>query len=67
MNRYAIDMNYGNVLIIWDRIFGTFAEEREDEKLTYGTVTQKDNNHIVGLMVSSRYIVQCGREVDTGR
>lgn len=33
-NRYCIDKNYGSVLIIWDRIFGTFEPERE--KVIYG-------------------------------
>jgi hypothetical protein len=35
-NDYCIDKNYGGVLIIWDRIFGTFTEERDDEKVVYG-------------------------------
>ncbi|XP_038300270.1 alkylglycerol monooxygenase isoform X12 [Canis lupus familiaris] len=33
-NRYCIDKNYAGVLIIWDRIFGTF--EAENEKVVYG-------------------------------
>jgi len=33
-NRYCIDKNYGGTLIIWDRMFGTFAEE--DEEVVYG-------------------------------
>jgi alkylglycerol monooxygenase len=37
-NRYAIDKNYGGTLIIWDRMFGTFAAERTDEELAYGLV-----------------------------
>jgi len=39
-NRYCIDKNYGGVLSIWDRIFGTFAEEKKDEDLVYGLVDQ---------------------------
>ena len=35
-NALYIDKNYGGVLIIWDRLFGTFAEEREDEPVIYG-------------------------------
>jgi hypothetical protein len=27
--RYCIDKNYGGFLSIWDRIFGTFEEERK--------------------------------------
>ena len=31
-NESYIDKNYGNLLIIWDRLFGTFAEEIEQVK-----------------------------------
>ncbi|XP_078620676.1 alkylglycerol monooxygenase-like [Branchiostoma floridae x Branchiostoma japonicum] len=33
-NPYCIDKNYGGTLIIFDRLFGTFA--KEDEKVVYG-------------------------------
>ncbi|XP_058038019.1 alkylglycerol monooxygenase isoform X4 [Ahaetulla prasina] len=33
-NPYCIDKNYGGTLIIWDRIFGTFAAEKD--KVVYG-------------------------------
>jgi len=39
-NRYCLDKNYAGVLIIWDRMFGTFEAEREDVKLVYGLVDQ---------------------------
>ncbi len=35
VNDRYLDRNYGGVLIIWDRIFGSFKEE--DEKCVYGT------------------------------
>jgi alkylglycerol monooxygenase len=35
-NDYCIDKNYGGILIIWDRLFGTFEEERESEPVVYG-------------------------------
>ena len=35
-NDYCIDKNYGGILIVWDRLFGTFTEERTDEKIVYG-------------------------------
>lgn len=31
-----LDRNHGGVLIIWDRLFGTFSEERDDEPVIYG-------------------------------
>ena len=35
-NDYCIDRNYGGIFIIWDRIFGTYADERAAEKVVYG-------------------------------
>jgi len=35
-NDYCIDKNYGGVFSIWDRMFGTYADERDDEKPVYG-------------------------------
>lgn len=32
--RQYIDRNHGSILIVWDRLFGTF--EREDERVVYG-------------------------------
>lgn len=37
-NPYCIDKNYGGTLAVWDRLFGTFAEERDDEVIKYGLV-----------------------------
>jgi alkylglycerol monooxygenase len=39
-NRYCLDKNYAGVLIIWDRMFGTFEWERDNEKIVYGLVDQ---------------------------
>ncbi|MDO6801605.1 sterol desaturase family protein [Wenyingzhuangia sp. 1_MG-2023] len=33
-NERYLDKNYGGVLIVWDRLFGTF--QREDEEVSYG-------------------------------
>jgi alkylglycerol monooxygenase len=35
VNPQYLDKNYGAILIVWDRLFGTFAEEREPA--VYGT------------------------------
>lgn len=35
-NRIYIDRNYGGIFIIWDRLFGSFQEELEDEPCIYG-------------------------------
>lgn len=34
-----LDCNFGGVLILFDRLFGSFQEEPEDRKLTYGLTT----------------------------
>ena len=36
MNKQYIDKNYGQILIIWDKIFGTFQEELPEVKPVYG-------------------------------
>jgi sterol desaturase/sphingolipid hydroxylase (fatty acid hydroxylase superfamily) len=33
-----LDRNFGGILIIWDRLFGTFAAERPGIRITYGLV-----------------------------
>lgn len=35
-NEYCIDRNYGGMFIVWDRLFGTYADERADEPVVYG-------------------------------
>ena len=42
-----IDRNYGEVLIIWDRLFGTY--QREDEEPHYGVVTPIETYHPVKI------------------
>ncbi|MPQ72187.1 sterol desaturase family protein, partial [Pseudomonas sp. MWU12-2323] len=37
-NPRYIDDNYAGVLVIWDRLFGTFVEERDSDPCEYGTV-----------------------------
>ena len=37
-NPRCLDRNYAGMLIIWDRMFGTFLPEPDDEELRYGIV-----------------------------
>jgi alkylglycerol monooxygenase len=37
VNDIYLDRNYGGILILWDRLFGSFIEERDDEPIVYGT------------------------------
>ncbi len=46
-NPQYIDRNYGGVLIVFDRLFGTFVAE--EEKVDYGIVRQIRSNNILTL------------------
>jgi len=37
VNDAYLDKNYGGILIVWDRLFGTFKDEDDREKCVYGT------------------------------
>ena len=37
-NPIYLDRNHAGILIIWDRMFGTFQPELEEEKVIYGLV-----------------------------
>ena len=50
--RYCIDKNYAGVLIIWDRIFGTFEAERKEEPVVYGLIGQLESFNPFYLEVS---------------
>ncbi|MEM8891093.1 MAG: sterol desaturase family protein [Bacteroidota bacterium] len=42
-----LDCNHAGVLIIWDRIFGTFSEEKDLEKPVYGLTKNIESHHPV--------------------
>jgi sterol desaturase/sphingolipid hydroxylase (fatty acid hydroxylase superfamily) len=44
-NREYLDCNYGGVLIVFDRLFGTFVEERADLPPRYGLTTPLRSNN----------------------
>jgi len=37
VNDAYVDRNYGGILIVWDRLFGTFVEEDDADPCVYGT------------------------------
>lgn len=37
VNDAYLDKNYGGILILWDRLFGTFKDEDDHERCVYGT------------------------------
>jgi sterol desaturase/sphingolipid hydroxylase (fatty acid hydroxylase superfamily) len=62
-NAQYIDRNYGGILIIWDRLFGTFAEEQE--KPEYGIVRQVHSHN--PLFLTFHEWMEMGRDVWTTR
>lgn len=46
-NAQYLDKNYGGILMIWDKLFGTF--ERESEKVTYGLTRNIHTNNPVKI------------------
>nr|WP_255216482.1 sterol desaturase family protein [Pseudenhygromyxa sp. WMMC2535] len=45
-NPAYIDKNYGGILIIWDRIFGTFQAERDDIPCEFGVLSEFDTSRV---------------------
>jgi len=48
-NPKYIDRNYAGVLIIWDKLFGTFVEEDPAERCDYGIVRQIHSHNPIVL------------------
>ncbi|XP_011151238.1 alkylglycerol monooxygenase [Harpegnathos saltator] len=48
-NLYCLDKNYGGVFIIWDRLFGTFQEEKEE--IVYGLVISSESFNPIYLQL----------------
>ncbi|MDY8136448.1 sterol desaturase family protein [Aquimarina sp. 2201CG5-10] len=46
-NDQYLDKNYGGVLIIWDKLFGTF--QREEEKVVYGLTKNINTNNPITI------------------
>lgn len=44
-NEVCLDKNYGGMIILYDRLFGTFAEAPHDEPLRYGLVNRPASNN----------------------
>jgi sterol desaturase/sphingolipid hydroxylase (fatty acid hydroxylase superfamily) len=59
-----LDHNYGSILIIWDRLFGTF--QREEEEPTYGTVRPYESwDPFWANLVHFSFILQMLRKAET--
>jgi len=44
-----LDKNHGQVLIVWDRLFGTF--QKEEEKPTYGLTKKIQSGDLIAIML----------------
>lgn len=62
-NQRYLDRNYGGILIIWDRLFGTF--EAEGERATYGLT--KNINSFNPVTVAFHEWVAIGRDLKSTR
>ena len=56
-NKYCLDKNYAAVLIIWDRMFGTFADEKPGEKVVFGLVENVESMNPFWLQVPASIII----------
>ncbi len=62
-NKKYLDKNFGNVLILWDRWFGTF--QAEEEKPVYGLVTPDHSNNVFHIVFHE--FVNIARDVRNAR
>ena len=46
-NARYLDRNYAGVFIVWDRMFGTFEPERDDDRPRYGLVKDLGSFHLL--------------------
>ncbi|HUH85328.1 MAG TPA: sterol desaturase family protein [Stellaceae bacterium] len=60
-NPEYLDANYGGILIIWDRLFGTFIEEREDLPCRYGLVKPLLSNN--PIIINANEWIALGRDL----
>lgn len=51
VNPRYLDSNYAGVFIIWDKMFGSFVPERDDEPVRYGIVKQLGSFNILWAAV----------------
>ena len=56
-----LDQNHAGILIIWDRLFGTFAAERDDEKLIYGITKNIETFNL--FKIASHEYIDLGKDV----
>ncbi|CAG9795386.1 unnamed protein product [Diatraea saccharalis] len=64
-NKYCLDVNYGGVLIVWDRLFGTFRPESDKVEIVYGLIYNQPSFNPVYLQgFYTRYVIDKFRRFD---
>lgn len=67
-NAEYLDRNYGGVLMIFDRLFGTYVPERDDIKIEYGLLGHKETNNPLALAFDEwKYIFRDVRKAKNWR
>jgi hypothetical protein len=56
-NLNYLDRNMGQVLIIWDKMFGTFQQELPEEKPVFGLTKPLETNHPFKSMLHEFFLV----------
>ena len=54
-NPQYLDANYAGILIIWDKMFGSFVPESADEKVTYGLVQNVETYNPIKIAFSEMW------------
>jgi sterol desaturase/sphingolipid hydroxylase (fatty acid hydroxylase superfamily) len=60
-NPIYLDRNYAGIFIIWDKLFGTFVAERDDEPCRYGIV--KNLGSFNPLVIAFHEWIEIGRDI----
>lgn len=66
-NAAYIDRNYGGVLIVFDRLFGTLVVERKDEPVSYGLAHREPTANPLHLVVREWLLMARDLLADRGR
>ena len=54
-----LDRNHGGVLIIWDKLFGTFSPELKEEPVIYGLTTNIESDDIATVALHEYQSIGC--------
>jgi len=62
-DEHYLDVNYGGILIVWDRLLGTF--QREVDRPTYGLTTQIASSNPIDIQFSQLRLLRRDLQTDT--